>query len=837
MPWITQTSFEAGAVSPRLRGRTEESSPLRVGAREIEGFYITESGSLKKHGGSRLIGEVASGAVGDHTKPVFLIPFILQSGNYLCVFNGGKVQFIRDGGFLSSGGARVNASHGYTDAQLPSIQHAQSEETLYLSHGNLFPQAMTRASDTSWTLQAHPFETGKFPVYEVRTRDIALSLSSAAAGTGRTILSSESLFDSLWASSGRGYVIRINNGWVRFTNFVSPTEGRVEVLETNPDTADATTAWGGPYKEESTGLGGTLTNTVGRTQGQQTTLTSTSSVFAASDVGKVFRFVDGGTTFYGECLTFTDVNNIDVLIIDDNGGTTSGTMTALFRLNPEATGSDVTMSTSATSGTGETMTASAPYFTAGMVGGRFKINDGVVRITAVSSPPSTTATIDIEQTLATAGATALWEEGWNDDGGFPTAVTMHQGRLFYGGSKRKRMTFWGSKSPRNGKDRLDDFETGDLDSDGLQFTIAERGEILWMASQKALFIGAGLSEHVFEAVPITPGNFGVETHSTYGGKAVTPVVADGRPIFIRSNGHELRGIRFSFDRDRYHADNLNDVGSHVFEASPIKQVAYQRGAEIIWAVREDGELWGLSLRTDSGIRGWHKRTIGGQGTVDSIAVLPGSSGDDDLYVAVARTINGGTKRTIERIDFGAFMDGWIQDTAAGSEPTATITGTTVSGLDHLEGETVQVIGSYGTVNDDYLGEHTVSSGQVDVATETAGATLTAVRVGLPYTPKLVPEIPRFYSDGKGQVAHRVQTSPKRKLRVKSSLGLKADGRDLADGRNQNDTVGQPVPPYSGYLEDAGPLEATMEDDPTVEYTQEGPFDCEILSIAWEVASE
>ena len=113
---------------------------------------------------------------------------------------------------------------------------------------------------------------------------------------------------------------------------------------------------------------------------------------------------------------------------------------------------------------------------------------------------------------------------------------------------------------------------------------------------------------------------------------------------------------------------------------------------------------------------------------NSICVIPGD-GEDEVWVIMGRVINGSLSRTIERMkprDWGNdtedmfFVDSGL---TYDSVPTTTITG-----LDHLEGETVAILGD-GAV----LPTQTVSSGSISLA-----ESVSVAQVGLPFTYKLKP---------------------------------------------------------------------------------------------------
>lgn len=123
--------------------------------------------------------------------------------------------------------------------------------------------------------------------------------------------------------------------------------------------------------------------------------------------------------------------------------------------------------------------------------------------------------------------------------------------------------------------------------------------------------------------------------------------------------------------------------------------------------------------------------------VESVAVIPGDNGSgqthdstsrDEVWVTVKRTINGSTVRHVEFFEreHEAEHD---QEDAVYVDSCLTyddIAATALSGLTHLEGETVKIWGD-GSIRPD----QTVASGAI-----TLDATASVAQVGLPYTHKL-----------------------------------------------------------------------------------------------------
>ena len=147
----------------------------------------------------------------------------------------------------------------------------------------------------------------------------------------------------------------------------------------------------------------------------------------------------------------------------------------------------------------------------------------------------------------------------------------------------------------------------------------------------------------------------------------------------------------------------------------------------MWCNKTDGGLIGLTYLRDQEVLGWHLHYIGGADT-KTIAVesVPGTT-NDQLWAINERTINGSTVKYIEKmaepfkdtpIEEATFMDSFMTFPGLSSD--------TVTGLNHLEGETVVPL---------------VDGGVHPTVTVTAGvATLNKeygnVNIGLPYTQRV-----------------------------------------------------------------------------------------------------
>jgi len=111
--------------------------------------------------------------------------------------------------------------------------------------------------------------------------------------------------------------------------------------------------------------------------------------------------------------------------------------------------------------------------------------------------------------------------------------------------------------------------------------------------------------------------------------------------------------------------------------------------------------------------------------VEDVVVLPGADGstEDAVYYVVSRTVNSSTVRFLERWSLESECQGGTTSKSMDAHVTGTVTGGVMTGLTHLEGESVVA-----WVNGKDAGSGTVSSGQVTGLTEDGSGV-----VGLSYT--------------------------------------------------------------------------------------------------------
>ena len=404
--------------------------------------------------------------------------------------------------------------------------------------------------------------------------------------------------------------------------------------------------------------------------------------------------------------------------------------------------SSTTISTSAhTVGTGRTLTASSTTgindntgFQTTDVGRLIRFRDGYGKITARTS--TTVVTIEILEDMGSSSSSANWSLGaFSETTGHPSCVTFFEQRLVFAATLSQPQTIFFSKS--GDYENMDENRGGTIaDDDAIIYTIASNqvNAIRFMTATRTLIIGTAGGEFAVSGggtdIAITPTNILIKKQSNNGAANVDALAVGNATLFLQRARRKLRELAYNFDVDGYVAPDLTILAEHISEGG-FKQLSYQQEPnQIIWCVRNDGQLVGLTYQREQQVVAWHRHIFGGafgsgNAVCESVATIPTDDSEYQTYVIIKRTINGATKRYVEFIhqyDFDEtddtsfnFLDSQLS--YSGSAVT------TLGGLSHLEGQTVSVLANGATHPD-----VTVSSGQITLA-----RSATKVKVGLSYT--------------------------------------------------------------------------------------------------------
>lgn len=227
-------------------------------------------------------------------------------------------------------------------------------------------------------------------------------------------------------------------------------------------------------------------------------------------------------------------------------------------------------------------------------------------------------------------------------------------------------------------------------SDAYTFTLNsnQMNEITWLVSLSDLLIGTIGAEWRMrpggDSNAITPSSVDVKPQTRWGSARKPPVVVGNSVIFLNRKQDILRDLQFSLEADGYKGNDLTIMARHLFDDYTITDMTYQPNDDsIIWCIRNDGKLLGLTYFKEHDVFGWHIHETDGK--FESIVSLETTSGVSDLYVIVKRIIGGVTKRFIEVLharlplrDDGIrdIQDAFFVDSGLSLDRPGTITGAT-----------------------------------------------------------------------------------------------------------------------------------------------------------------
>lgn len=399
------------------------------------------------------------------------------------------------------------------------------------------------------------------------------------------------------------------------------------------------------------------------------------------------------------------------------------------------------------------------------------------------APRKLTRTGDTAWTLTTISFTGTPAE-WTG-ANWPETVTFHDGRLWWGGTPSQPQTMWASKSG--------DFEnltTGSADDDALKLTLDtdQVNAIRWIKSGRALHVGTAGGEFIVQAsetnAPITPSNAQARRQTAEGCAAVDAVQLGQATLFVQRAGKRISQMGYSFEADAYVSADLTLLANHILRAGVREMVWQAEPWRTLWCVSagvnspNGPQLLGVTYVQDQRVVAWHRHFLGGPGgqggatpAVWSICSIP-SVNANELWMVVERTINSSQRVYIERMepDFWAeeaedLADAVLMDSAITYDgPPATVIG----GLDHMQGETVQVLADGAA--------HPPRTVSVLDGTITLQAPASKVQIGFGYVSRLETlDIDAGAADG--TAATRRRRIGEIGVRLFQSLGCKIGFRD------------------------------------------------------------
>lgn len=485
------------------------------------------------------------------------------------------------------------------------------------------------------------------------------------------------------------------------------------------------------------------------------TMTSSAAFFTSDMVGALFELSHNQTTVNAKLAAadqYTDWVRVTGLIQDGalnplndrkititTSGTWSGTLSFLTAASPDGPWQQSETTSSNNSWNRQPgATGQITYFRVGFLPGDYTSGTaivtisytggggtGIVRVTGYTS--STSVSIEVIQRLHSSASSNNWREGlWSDHQGWPSAVEIFEGRLWFGSADKLA----GSASD----DFVTFYEEDPVDSSPIVRSVAAGpvNKVQWLVGLARLIAGTSGAESSARSSsfdePMTPTNFSIKDASNIGSSDVQAVKVDRGGIFINRAGTAAYLLNFTVEAQDYTSTEATRYNPSILAAG-VKVMAVQRQPDTrIWFVLNDGTAAALTYEPSEDVLSWS--TFDTDGTIEDVCVLPNTSGDD-IYFVVARTINGVSKRYRELLAYEQNAMGGAANYMADAYKIVTLAASaTVTGLSHLEAKGV-VVWQGSSPLLDANGEpqlFTVASGQITLPASYTGTVI----VGLPY---------------------------------------------------------------------------------------------------------
>lgn len=305
---------------------------------------------------------------------------------------------------------------------------------------------------------------------------------------------------------------------------------------------------------------------------------------------------------------------------------------------------------------------------------------------------------------------------------WPGAVSYFGQRRAFGGTVLLPQSFWMTKA---GTESNLDFSIPIRADDAIAVKIAAReastirhlvplGDFIILTSSGAFSVSSDgpLTNTTARRSPTT---------GYVGASNVQPVVVVDDLLYAAARGGHLYGLGYNFGRQRYIPVDISVRAPHLFDFKSIKDMAYTHApTPIVWSVSSDGSLIGMTYVPNEEVKAFHTHTTAG--AFESICAV--AEGEEDiLYAIVKRTIGGATVRYVECFSprfYDTASDAFFVDCGLTYSGAAA---TVISGLDHLEGQTVNILADAAVAT-----PQVVTGGEITL--ETAATT---VQIGLPLT--------------------------------------------------------------------------------------------------------
>lgn len=672
MTTVIQRAFSGGEITPSLYGRVDQTK-YQTGLRTLRNYIVMRHGGAENRPGTEFIGEVS-----DSSKTVRTIPFIFNSDQtYVLEFGDEYMRVIRNGAYQTDTSTAITGitkadpcvitatSHGLTTGDevyvsgivgMVELNNRNFKVTVLTAH-TISLQLMDGTTDldsTSYTTYSSggtikriytlttPYDYTDLPTlnFDQSADIITLTHPSYAprelARTGHTS----------WTIT----TVDFTPSTSRPANCAASGSAGSDVLRYKITAVDKDT-----LIESLAGLDGTKTGTItGISKANPAVLT-----YSGTD-----HFTNGDTVLITGVVGMTEVNGLEFVVQNvDTGANTfelkginstnyttyssGGTVTVVSVSTALSAAADVTL-------TWDSVSNALEYNV-------YKETNGVYGFLGIAG--TNTFIDDVSaMTPNTTDNAPFPRNPFKTSDNYPSTSTYFQQKHLFANTNNETEKIWGTRSG--------DFKNltrrSPLQSDdAVEFILAGRGvnEVRHMVDIGSLVaFTAGAEWRILGNASgiLVPGEPNPVQQSYNGIAEIRPLVIDNTALYVQARGSQIRDFAYDFSvddngRTGYQGNDLTVFSSHLVDGYTIVDWDYQQiPHSIVWAVRSDGVLLGLTYIKAHQMLAWHRHDLQ-DATVENVTVVP-EGNEDKVYLVVKRTINGETKRYVERMNTRNFTN-------------------------------------------------------------------------------------------------------------------------------------------------------------------------------------
>ena len=798
-----QTNFTAGELTPKLAGQVDFKK-YNNGVEELQNMTVFPQGGATRRYGSRFVAEVK-----DSSKSTRLIPFefnITQA--YQLEFGDQYIRFYKDNGQITNASQNITgitkanpavvtvASHGYTNGTDVWINSVGG---------------MTEVNGRRYTIANAT--TNTFELSGVNSTNYTTYTSGGTAASVYEISSpyTEAQLYEIQFTQSADVMYIVHEG-------VSPRK-LSRTGHTNWTLSEVDFKRGPYLDQNTTGTTMTPSGTSGNV-----TITASSNTFVSTDVGRLIKFSDG----HAKITQFNSATNVNATTTDNfsgTGGTADWSLGAyashlgfprtvsFFEQRLVFAGSTSYPQTiwASESGlyeefdTGDGSAADAFIYTiaankvnvirwlqpardliVGTAGGEFKVG----RPTGEPLKPD-----NVQITQQTTY------------GGYTTQPIQIGNAVLFVQRQQKKIREFAYRFEDDAyiapdMTLLAEHITGkgivDVDyaqePDSIYWAVRKDGALLGMTYQREEDIIAW-HRHILG------GSYKLTFN---GASAVTASTSDpNKNGFVTISNHGLS----TGDRVTYSAGGGTKIAGLVDGNDYFVFVIDANNFE--FASSYDQAIDRTVIQINAGVGASH--TVTAQAQVKSVSTIS-EDNENQTWIIVRRRINGSIVQYVEYLDDLIKLDSGLTGVVNGDSSS-------ITGLDHLEGESVQIL-----IGDAVYPNQTVTNGAITVNLP-SGSSFKSIEIGLGYTSKI-----KTMRVEAGANAGTAQGRKKRynevMVRLHKTVGIKING-DQLPFRTSSTPMGQNIPEFTG---DKRVTNLGWDRDGQIEILQEQPLPMTVLGI-------